>query len=56
LPNDSDTLAEEIIKLLESPEKIREMGISDKKVINEKFTLSNMAKQTLSVYTKALSI
>ena len=54
-PNNSDTLAVEIIKLLESPDKIREMGLSGKKVINEKFTLSNMAKQTISVYNNALS-
>ncbi|MDX1701920.1 MAG: glycosyltransferase, partial [Melioribacteraceae bacterium] len=54
-PNNSDTLAEEINKLLKSPETIREMGLSGQKVINEKFTLSNMAKETLSVYNKALS-
>jgi glycosyltransferase involved in cell wall biosynthesis len=54
-PNDSDTLAAEIIKLLEKPEKIRQMGIQGKKVINEKFTLSNMALQTVAVYEKALN-
>jgi glycosyltransferase involved in cell wall biosynthesis len=54
-PNESDNLAEAIIKLLESPEKIKNMGLTGKKVINEKFTLSKMAKQTISVYNKALS-
>ena len=54
-PNDSDALAMEIIRLLESPEEIRSMGINGKKIINEKFTLSKMAQQTVSVYNKALS-
>lgn len=54
-PNDSDTLAEEIIKLLSDPDKIKEMGIKGKKTINEKFTLTNMALRTVAVYEKALS-
>ena len=54
-PNDSDTLAMTITRLLESPEEITSMGITGKKIINEKFTLSKMAQQTVSVYNKALS-
>jgi glycosyltransferase involved in cell wall biosynthesis len=53
-PNDSETLAAEIVKLLSEPAKIRQMGTEGKKVINEKFTLANMALQTVAVYEKAL--
>ncbi len=55
-PNDSETLAAEIIKLLSDPQKIKSMGQEGKKVINEKFTLKNMALKTIAVYEKALSI
>ncbi len=54
-PNDSTTLAHEIINLLSEPDKIRKMGLEGKKVINEKFTLTNMALKTIAVYEKALS-
>jgi len=54
-PNDSETLADAIVKLLSDPEKIKTMGIEGKAVINEKFTLTNMARKTISVYEKALS-
>jgi len=54
-PNDSDTLALEIINLLSDPAKIKKMGQEGKKIINEKFTLKNMALKTLAVYEKAFS-
>jgi glycosyltransferase involved in cell wall biosynthesis len=54
-PNDSDTLAAEIIKLLADPDKIKSMGLAGKKIINEKFTLESMALKTVDVYEKALS-
>lgn len=53
---DSDTLAETIVNLLSDPEKIKTMGIEGRKVIHDKYTLTNMAKQTIAVYEKALSI
>ncbi len=54
-PNDSDTLALEIINLLSDPAKIKNMGLAGKRVVNEKFTLKNMALKTVAVYEKALS-
>lgn len=54
-PNDSDTLAAKIIKLLSDPDNIKKMGLDGKKIIHDKFTLNNMARHTVAVYEKALS-
>jgi glycosyltransferase involved in cell wall biosynthesis len=54
-PNDSDTLAAMIIKLLSDPDKIKQMGLDGKKVVHDKFTLNNMAINTVAVYEKALA-
>lgn len=53
-PRDSKDLAETIIKLLKNKKTREEMGKEGKKVIETKFTLEKMVKETEDIYEKLI--
>lgn len=53
---DSKALARAIIKLLENPLKMIEMGNAGRKIVLESFDVTIVTRQTLSLYQKMLSL
>ncbi|WP_158943834.1 glycosyltransferase family 4 protein [Granulicella sp. S190] len=54
-PQDIDTLASEIVALLNDPEKQNQLGTSAKKLIEEKFSAERMTADYLHVYQEIAS-
>ena len=55
-PESADLLSQAIIELLRNPEKSRIMGMSNRKLIEAKFTLSHMVSKTEAVYERCLAV
>jgi glycosyltransferase involved in cell wall biosynthesis len=53
-PNDPEHLAQAISSLLDNPDRIRELGQKGRKVVMEKYSMENMAKNILNVYKKVV--
>ncbi len=51
-PKDPSSIAHQILKLLDSPKRIRNLGIEARKRILQKFTLSNMVNNYTELYKR----
>jgi glycosyltransferase involved in cell wall biosynthesis len=47
-------LAKAVNKLFESPEKMREMGVKSRQRVEQRFSWSSIARQTLSFYQELI--
>lgn len=54
-PEDPGAMAEAIISLLDNKEKAKELGLSAKKKVEEKFSVEEMVKKTKAVYEELLT-
>ena len=49
-PNDPEHLAAAISSLLKNPDRLRSLGEQGRKVVLERFSMTNMAKRILTIY------
>jgi glycosyltransferase involved in cell wall biosynthesis len=54
-PNDPENLAKALSSMLDDPERIKKMGAEGRKVVMERFSMHNMAKNILDVYKKVVN-
>ena len=54
-PNDSETLAKSIASLLSDPNRLRKLGEQGRRVVLERFSMGNMAKDIVKVYEEVLN-
>ncbi len=54
-PNDSETLAKSIASLLSDPDRVRKLGEQGRRVVLERFSMGNMAKDIVKVYEEVLN-
>jgi glycosyltransferase involved in cell wall biosynthesis len=54
-PNDSETLAKSIASLLSDPDRVRKLSEQGRKIVLERFSMNNMAKDIVKVYEEVLN-
>jgi len=54
-PNDCETLANAIASLLSNPDRTRKLGEEGRRVVLERFSMNNMARDIVKVYEEVLS-
>ncbi|UCH92720.1 MAG: glycosyltransferase family 4 protein [Candidatus Aminicenantes bacterium] len=54
-PNDSETLAKSIASLLSDPDRVRKLSEQGRKIVLERFSMGNMAKDIVKVYEEVLN-
>jgi glycosyltransferase involved in cell wall biosynthesis len=54
-PNDSETLARSIASLLSDPARVRKLGEEGRRIVLERFSMGNMAKDIVKVYEEVLN-
>ncbi|MFC2141057.1 glycosyltransferase family 4 protein [Acidobacteriota bacterium] len=54
-PNDSVTLAKSIASLLSDPARVKKLGEQGRRVVLERFSMENMAKDIVKVYEEVLN-
>lgn len=53
-PKDSDSLAKSILKLIEDPDKAKEMGLKGRKMVEQRFSMDVLTQKLEDVYRLAL--
>jgi glycosyltransferase involved in cell wall biosynthesis len=54
-PNDSETLAKSIASLLLDPDRVRKLSEQGRKIVLERFSMGNMAKDIVEVYEEVVN-
>jgi glycosyltransferase involved in cell wall biosynthesis len=55
-PNDSETLAKSIASLLSDSDRVRKLGEKGRRIVLERFSMNNMAKDIVKVYEEVVNI